>query len=136
MTAATGYVDVGELDLYYERHGRGEPLVLLHGAMGSIESCFAGLLPALAEHFEVLAVELQGHGHTADIDRPLSHEAMAGDIAALLDAFGIASAHIVGYSLGGAVGLQLALDHPERVDHLAFAGGTSFDTAGLYPELA
>ena len=136
MTAATGYVDVGELDLYYERHGRGEPLVLLHGAMGSIESCFAGLLPALAEHFEVLAVELQGHGHTADIDRPLSYEAMAGDVAALLDALGIATAHIVGYSLGGAVGLQLALDHPERVDHLVFAGGTSFDTAGLYPELA
>jgi pimeloyl-ACP methyl ester carboxylesterase len=137
MTAphSSGYVDVGALDLYYERHGEGDPLVLLHGAMGTIESCFAGLLPSLADHFEVIAVELQGHGHTRDVARPLSYAGMAGDIAGLLAAFDIPCAHIVGYSLGGAVGLELALDRPDLVDHLVFAGGAAFDTSGLYPEL-
>jgi pimeloyl-ACP methyl ester carboxylesterase len=135
MNAVRGYVDVGQLELYYERHGRGVPVVLLHGAMGTIESCFAGLLAELARHFEVIAVELQGHGHTADTDRPMSHEAMAGDVAALLPALGIERAHVVGYSMGGAVGLQLALDRPELVDRLVFAGGASFDSTGLYPEM-
>lgn len=131
----SGHVDVGELEVYYERHGHGAPLVLLHGAMGTIESCFAGLLPALARHFEVVAVELQGHGHTRDAARPLTYESMAGDTAALLEALGIARAHVVGYSLGGAVALQLALDRPELVDHLVFAGGAAFDTSGVHPEL-
>jgi pimeloyl-ACP methyl ester carboxylesterase len=137
MTAlhSSGHVDVGELDLYYERHGEGDPLVLLHGAMGTIESCFAGLLPTLADHFEVIAVELQGHGHTRDVARPLSYEGMAGDIARLLATFDIQRANVVGYSMGGAVGLELALDRPDLVDHLVFAGGAAFDTSGLYPEL-
>jgi pimeloyl-ACP methyl ester carboxylesterase len=133
--ASTGYVDVGELDVYYERHGRGTPLVLLHGAMGTIESCFAGLLPVLADHFEVVAVELQGHGHTRDVDRPLTYEAMATDMAALLEALDIEHAHFVGYSMGGAVALLLALDRPDLVDHLVFAGGAAFDTSGTHPEL-
>ena len=75
-TKASGYVNVGAVDLYYERHGIGRgsgmPLVLLHGAMGTIESCFARLLPRLARRFEVIAVELRGHGHTRDADRPLT----------------------------------------------------------------
>jgi pimeloyl-ACP methyl ester carboxylesterase len=132
---SSGYADVGALDLYYERHGEGSPLVLLHGALGTIESCFAGLLPELAGHFEVVAVELQGHGRSRDIARPLTYEAMAGDVAALLKALDILRAHIVGYSMGGAVGLQLALDRPELVDRLVFAGGASFDPGGEYPEL-
>jgi hypothetical protein len=107
---SSGYVNVGALDMYYERHGDGPPLVLLHGAFGTIESCFAGLLP-------VLPVELQGHGHTRDVARPLSYEGMAGDTAALLEVLDIARAHCVGYSMGGAVALQLALDRPELVDH-------------------
>jgi pimeloyl-ACP methyl ester carboxylesterase len=129
------YVNAGALDMYHERHGDGPPLVLVHGAFGTIESCFAGLLPELASHFEVVAVELQGHGRTRDIDRPLSYEDMAGDTAALLETLGIARAHCVGYSMGGAVGLQLALDRPELVDHVVYAGGASFDPSGLHPEL-
>jgi Alpha/beta hydrolase family len=79
----------GPLELYCERHGDGHPLVLLHGAFGTIESCFAGLLPALARNFEVVAVELQGHGRTRDIGRPLAHQDLAADLAALLKALGI-----------------------------------------------
>jgi pimeloyl-ACP methyl ester carboxylesterase len=94
--------------------------------MGTIESCFSGLLPELARHCEVIAVELQGHGHTRDIDRPMSYEGMAGDVAALLNALSIGRADVVGYSLGGAVGLQLALDRPDVVDHLVFAGDAAF----------
>jgi pimeloyl-ACP methyl ester carboxylesterase len=131
---SSGYLDVGPLELYYERHGSGRPLVLLHGAFGTIESCFAELLPELAHHFDVIAVELQGHGHTRDIDRPLTYEAMAGDTAASLEALDIARAHFVGYSMGGAVALQLALDHPHLVDHLVYAGGASFDSSGVRPE--
>src|SRR5919199_3705695 len=136
---AAGYVNVGALDLYYERHGResgtAAPLVLLHGALGTIESCFAGLLPELARHFDVIAVELQGHGHTRDADRPLTYAGMAADTAALLDALGIGRAHLVGYSMGGAVALQMALDRPELVDRVVFFGGASFDPSGVYPEL-
>jgi pimeloyl-ACP methyl ester carboxylesterase len=133
---SSGHVDVGALDLYYERRGEGPPLVLIHGAFGTIESCFAELLPGLARHFDVVAVEMQGHGRTRDVARPLSYEAMAADTAALLDALDIPRAHLVGYSMGGAVGLELALDRPELVDRLVFAGGAAFDASGEYPELS
>src|SRR3954451_20856445 len=126
---------MGSINLYYERHGHGAPLVLLHGSLGTIESCFAGLLPELAKVFEVIAVELQGHGHTPDIDRPLSYDAMAGDVAELMDRLRIGPAHVVGYSSGGAVGFQLAFDRPDLVDRLVFAGGPTFDASGLHPEL-
>jgi pimeloyl-ACP methyl ester carboxylesterase len=132
---SSGYVDLDELELYYERHGDGDPLVLLHGAFGTIESCFAGLLPALARDFEVVAIELQGHGRTRDIARPLSYEDMAADTGAVLERLDIARAHIVGYSMGGGVGLQLAIDRPTLVQDLVFAGGAAFDSSAVYPEV-
>jgi pimeloyl-ACP methyl ester carboxylesterase len=133
--ATSGYVPVNGLDLYYEIHGDGSPLALFHGAMGTIDSCFAKLLPALAATRQVVAVELQGHGHTADVDRPLSYQQMAADAAALLEALGIEMADLVGYSLGGAVAMQLAMQHPGMARRLVFAGGTSYRRDGLYPEM-
>ncbi len=117
--ATSGYVPVNGLDMYYEIHGDGSPLALFHGAMGTIDSCFADLLPALAATRQVVAVELQGHGHTADVDRPLSYQQMAADAAALLEALGIEMADLVGYSMGGGVAVELAMQHPD----------------GLYPEM-
>jgi pimeloyl-ACP methyl ester carboxylesterase len=134
-SSASGYAHVNELTMYYEIHGTGLPLVLLHGAMGTIESCFANLLPALARTRKVIAVELQGHGHTPDMDRPLSYEQMAEDLAALLRALEIDVADFVGYSMGGAVGFQLAIRDPNVVRRLVCAGGTCYDRGGLYPEM-
>jgi pimeloyl-ACP methyl ester carboxylesterase len=133
--ATSGYVPVNGLDMYYEIHGEGSPLALFHGAMGTIDSCFANLLPALAATRQVVAIELQGHGHTSDIDQPLSYRQMAADAAALLEALGIEMADLVGYSLGGAVALELAMQHPGRVRRLVFAGGASYRRDGLYPEM-
>jgi pimeloyl-ACP methyl ester carboxylesterase len=130
-----GYLPVNGLEMYYEIHGEGSPLVLLHGAMGTIDSCFANLLPALAAARQVIAVELQGHGHTADISRPLSYQQMADDTAAVLRALGVDTADAVGYSMGGGVALQLAMNRPGMVRRLVFAGGTSYRRDGLYPEM-
>ena len=131
----TGSIDVDGLEIYHEIHGDGPPLVLLHGAMGTIDVCFADLLPGLAEHHMVIAVELQGHGRTPDIDRPLTYPRLAADVAGLMAALGIAAADLVGYSMGGAVGLQLALDRPELVRRVIWYGGINFDPAGLHPEM-
>jgi len=133
--ATSGYVPVNGLDMYYEIHGDGSPLALLHGAMGTIDSCFPKLLPALAATRQVIAVELQGHGHTADVDRPLSYRQLAADTVALLEALGIGLTDLVGYSLGGAVAMQLAMQHPGMARRVVFAGGTSYRRDGLYPEM-
>jgi pimeloyl-ACP methyl ester carboxylesterase len=89
----------------------------------------------LAEHFEVIAVEMQGHGRTRDIDRPLSYPQMARDTARFLELLDIERAYFVGYSMGGAIALQLAIDRPELVDHLVFAGGAAYYSLAVYPEL-
>jgi pimeloyl-ACP methyl ester carboxylesterase len=117
MTATTtGYADVNGLHLYHEVHGdEGTPLVLLHGGMLTIDLSFAGLVPTLAQRHRVIGVELQGHGRTADIDRPITPANSAGDVVALLDHLGIDRAHVLGHSMGGAVALELAVSHPDRV---------------------
>jgi pimeloyl-ACP methyl ester carboxylesterase len=111
------YADVNGLKMYYEVHGTGKPLVLLHGAFG-----WATVHPTLAKDRQVIAVELQGHGHTADIDRPLTPEQMADDVAALLKDLKIEQADIFGYSMGGTVGLGVAIRHPKLVRKLAING--------------
>ena len=112
---------VNGLAMYYEVHGTGHPLVLLHGGLLSIELSFGAMIPSLAASQRVIAVELQGHGRTADIDREPSIPAMADDVVALLDHLGIAGADVFGFSLGGLVALELAVRHPERADRLVLA---------------
>ena len=110
----SAYAPVNGLAMYYEVHGAGEPLILVHGGFG-VTGMFAPLLPALAAHHQVIAVELQGHGHTADIDRPFSYQHFADDIAALVEHLGLRQADVLGYSLGGGVALQSAIRHPGLV---------------------
>jgi pimeloyl-ACP methyl ester carboxylesterase len=112
-----GYADVNGLKMYYEIRGSGKPLVLLHGAFG-----WATEYPALAKNRRVIAVELQGHGHTADIDRPLTYEQMADDTAALLRHLKIEHADFFGYSMGGTVALAIAIRHPSIVGKVAING--------------
>jgi pimeloyl-ACP methyl ester carboxylesterase len=117
---ATGtgeYASVNGIDLYYETHGSGRPLVLLHGGLGSGEM-FGPVLPTLAEHHQVIAVDLQGHGRTADIDRPLDLRLMADDVAALIEHLELEGADVVGYSLGGGVAWQVGIRHPDKVRRL------------------
>src|SRR5262245_11823501 len=117
----TGYAAVNGLKMYYEIHGAGQPLVLLHGAFSAIGTSLAALLPALAETRQVIAFELQGHGRTADIDRPLTLEQMADDTAAAIRQLGIGRADIFGYSMGAAVALHLAIRHPDVMHKLVLA---------------
>jgi pimeloyl-ACP methyl ester carboxylesterase len=120
-TKGTGeYADVNGINLYYETHGAGRPLILLHGGLGSGEM-FGPILPTLAENHRVIAVDLQGHGRTADIDRPIDIRLMADDIAALIDHLGLDKPDIVGYSLGGGVAFFTASKYPEKVRRLVMA---------------
>lgn len=113
----TGYAPVNGLKLYYEIYGSGEPLVLLHGGLGAI-GMFGPVLQDLATKRQVIAVELQGHGHTADIGRPITYEAMADDIAALLKYLHIEKTDIMGYSFGGGTAIQTTIRHPELIRKL------------------
>jgi pimeloyl-ACP methyl ester carboxylesterase len=127
------YADVNGIKLYYEIHGTGHPLVLIHGGLGAIEM-FGPNLPALAKGHQVIAVDLQGHGRTADIDRPLSAELMAGDIAALIEHLKLDRPDIMGYSLGGGVAFFVALRHPELVGRVVIAS-TPFRRDAFYPDI-
>ena len=130
----TGYASVNGLKVYYEIHGSGGvPVVLLHGAYMST-GAMQPLLSDLAKSRQIIAVDLQGHGRTADIDRPLQYEQMADDVAALLEHLGISQADIVGYSMGGNVALQLAIRHPDLVRKLVVASG-QYRLDGMYPEV-
>src|SRR5437773_3299983 len=118
MNMSTGqYAKVNGINLYYEIHGTGRPIVALHGGLGSGEM-FAQVMPQLTAHHQVIAVDLQGHGRTADIDRPMDVRLMADDIAALIDHLGLAKPDVVGYSLGGGVALHLAVRYPVKVERL------------------
>jgi len=113
----TGYAPVNGLDLYHEIRGAGDPLVLLHGGVVGM-TMFDAILPELASGRQVISVDLQGHGRTADIDRPLSFATMADDIVALLKHLGFENADVMGLSLGGGVALQVAFWHPRSVPSL------------------
>jgi pimeloyl-ACP methyl ester carboxylesterase len=134
--AAVGgnYVSVNGLNMYYEIHGEGQPLVLLHGAFSAIGTSFGQLVPGLAKTRQVIAFELQGHGRTADIDRPLSIEGMADDVAAAIKQLGIEPADIFGYSMGASVALHVALRHPDVVRKLVLASVT-YNMSGVHPGL-
>jgi pimeloyl-ACP methyl ester carboxylesterase len=127
------YADVNGINLYYETYGAGRPMILLHGGLGSGEM-FGPNLPTLADHHQVIVVDLQGHGRTADIDRPLDVRLMAHDIAALIDHLGLEKPDVVGYSLGGGVALQVAIQHPEKVGRLVSASANIRRDA-IYPEM-
>ncbi|WP_232538718.1 alpha/beta fold hydrolase [Chitinophaga tropicalis] len=125
MNAQTGnYASLNGLKMYYEVHGSGKPLVLIHGGGSTIETTFGHILPQLAKTHRVIAVELQAHGHTADIDRPLSFEQDADDVAALLKQLNIQQADIFGFSNGGTTALQIAIRHPQLVNKLVLASAT------------
>lgn len=133
-SARSGYAPVNGLDMYYEVHGEGQPLVLLHGAFSAIGTSFQKVLPGLAEGRQVVALEMQAHGHTADIDRPLSLEQMADDTVAALEYLVIEKADFFGYSMGAGVALQVVVRHPAVVRKLVLASVT-YNWGGVHPGL-
>jgi len=120
-TSITGYAPVNGLNIYYEIYGSGDPVVLLHGSYMTISNNFnwTEWIGELAKTRQVIAVEMQGHGRTADIERDFRYENLADDVAALLDYLKIPSADLIGYSMGGGVALQCAIRHPEKVRKVA-----------------
>lgn len=132
------YATVNGVRLYYELHGQDSskttPIVLLHGGIGGIEM-FGPNIGALARDRRVIGVDLQGHARTKDIDRPLRHEFMADDVAALIAHLGLNAVDVMGYSLGGGVALQLAVRHPQAVRRLVIIG-RAISKRGYYPEIA
>lgn len=128
------YVNVNGLNMYYEIHGTGQPLVLIHGAFSAIGTSFSKLLPELAKTRQVIGLEMQAHGRTADIDRPLSMEQMADDTAAAIRQLGIEKADLFGYSMGAGIALLVAIRHPEIVRKLVLAS-VSYKLDGLHPGL-
>src|ERR1700685_4487302 len=124
------YAPVNGLQLYYEIRGSGRPLVLLHGGLMTIDLNFGPLLGPLAAGRQVIALELQGHGHPPDPDRRMTIKALAGDVVALLDHLGIAEADLFGFSLGGLVACAVALGAPTRVGRLAVASANPYRPPG------
>jgi len=114
----SGYAPINDLNMYYEIHGEGIPLVLIHGGGSTIQTSFSNILPLLAQHYKVIAVELQAHGHTNDRNNPESFEQDADDVAGLLNYLKINKAHILGFSNGGNTTMQVAIRHPELADKL------------------
>lgn len=126
------YASVNGLKMYYEAEGQGRPLVLLHMGACTIEVCFGALRPAFTKSWRTIAPELQGHGRTADIDRPLTMEQLTEDVAALLRQLKVQDADFFGASIGGGIALRLALKHPELV-RKAVIFGVQYNNDGLVP---
>jgi pimeloyl-ACP methyl ester carboxylesterase len=139
-TAAGNYVSIHGLNMYYEIHGAPQskdqvPLVLLHGSLSATGTSFGQVLPGLAQTRQIIAIEQQAHGHTADIDRPLTLEQMAADTLALLHQISIQKADFFGYSMGTGIAMNIAVQHPEMVRKLVLAGGVNYNREGYYPGL-
>ena len=129
QNSTNGYASVNGLKMYYEIHGTGAPLVLIHGGGSTIQTTFGRVLHQFARARKIIAVEMQAHGHTADIDRPLSFQQDADDIAALLKQLNIDKADIFGFSNGASTTLQFAIRHPERTNKIIIAS-TFYKKAG------
>jgi pimeloyl-ACP methyl ester carboxylesterase len=129
---SSGYADVNGIKLYHEIYGQGEPLVLIHGGLTTIDE-MQGWVRPLAEKQRVIAVEMQGHGRTADTDRPMSFATMGDDIAALLNHLKIPEADVVGHSFGGAIAIRVAIQHPDKVRRLVVISSPHARSA-WYPE--
>ena len=124
-------VDINGMQMYYEVSGQGDPLIVLHGAYMNIPS-MGEIIPMLAESYRVYALELQGHGRTTDIDRPITYQNLADDVAAFMDAVDLEEVDVFGYSMGAGAGLQLAIRHPKKVDQLVVAS-VGYDLEGWQP---
>jgi len=131
--SSSGYASVNGLNMYYEIHGTGTPLVLIHGGGSTIQASFGRVLHSFAKERQVIAVELQGHGHTADIDRPETFEQDADDVAALLKYLKIGNADFFGFSNGGNTTMQIAIRHPDLVRKIILSS-TFFKREGMYPQ--
>src|SRR5687768_8646838 len=131
--AKSGRVTANGIDYYYEIHGSGEPLLLLHGGLGSIDM-FGPVLPALAKNRQVIAVDLHGHGRTPLGDRPINLIDIANDLAVVLDRLGFKQVDVAGYSFGGGAGLRLAIQHPALVRRLVVASAP-YSQSGFFPEM-
>jgi pimeloyl-ACP methyl ester carboxylesterase len=125
------YAEVNGMRMYYEISGEGDPLVVLHGSAMNIPT-MGEIIPKLAGSNKVYALELQGHGRTNDIDRPITYPNLADDVAAFMDAVDLEKANVFGYSMGAIAGLQFTIRHPEKVDHLIFVSG-AYDFEGWQP---
>lgn len=130
---AGGFADVNGLHLYYEIHGTGRPIILLHGGLMSGEA-YAPVLPALTDHHQVILADLQGHGRTADIDRPIDVRVLADDIAALIDHLELDRPDVVGYSFGGGVALHTAAKYPQKVRRAVIVS-THIRREAIYPDM-
>jgi pimeloyl-ACP methyl ester carboxylesterase len=128
----SGYAPAGDLQLYYEIHGEGRPLILLHGAYMTID-LMGSIVAALATTRQVIALEMQAHGRTADVDRPITYEGMADDTAAVIRHLGLNQVDVFGYSMGGATALQLAIRHPQLVRKLVVASA-GYASDSMHPE--
>lgn len=130
----SGHAPVNGIKVYYEVYGEGRPVILLHGAFMTIDTNWGELIPELSKNRKVIAVELQGHGHSPYSDRKLSHTTLASDVAGVMDHLKVESADVVGYSFGGAIAYQFAIQSPKRLKNLVIISAT-YKSSGWIPEI-